>query len=82
MTDDPTDPGGAEADSDPKAATDRRRRRARRRRDLDEVFGDVLPSVTSDESPSDSSRPRSRPSPDGADPRDEEILRDVPPHHN
>ena len=46
--------------------------RRTKRPSVDEVFGDVLPDTTSDER-----RDRSG----GADARDEEILRDVPPHH-
>ena len=53
-----------EAGARRRAAAEQRRRR----RDLDEVFGDVLPDITSDEQ-------------GGRDPRDAEILRDVPPHH-
>ena len=53
-------------------------RRARRRRALDDVFGDVLPSVTGDESGGSVDPPARDVS---ADERDEEIRRDVPPHH-
>ncbi len=53
-----------EAEARRRAAAEQRRRR----RDLDEVFGDVLPDTTSDEQ-------------GGRDRRDDEILRDVPPHH-
>jgi hypothetical protein len=55
-------------------------RRARRRRALDDVFGDVLPSVTSDESSGSTDPPRPSRAV-SADERDEEIRRDVPPHH-
>ena len=57
-------------------------RRARRRRALDDVFGDVVPDVTQDESDEsaetavESGGRRRR-----ADDRDAEIERDVPPHH-
>jgi hypothetical protein len=44
------------------------------RRRLDEVFGDVLPDITSDECDDDGSRP-----PDSAD---EQLLADRPPHHD
>jgi hypothetical protein len=44
-----------------------------RKPSLDEVFGDVLPDTTGDE------REASRPS--GRHTRDDDILRDVPPHH-
>jgi hypothetical protein len=57
------------------------RRRARRRRALDEVFGDVVPEVTQDES-ADSAAAASGPSPRRpTDERDDEIRSDVPPHH-
>jgi hypothetical protein len=55
------------------------RRRARRRRALDQVFGDVLPDVTGDDS-GDSGG--SRPAQGDSDARDDEIRRDVPPHHS
>lgn len=48
---------------------------ARRRRDLDAVFGEVLPDATADE------RSLDAPAGPGPDPREEELLRDVPPHH-
>lgn len=51
-------------------AADDGARLAARRRAIDEVFGDVLPDATSDER---GARPD--------DSRDEELLRDVPPHH-
>lgn len=41
------------------------------RRRLDEVFGDVLPSTTSDERDGD-----------GPDAADEQLLADRPPHHD
>jgi hypothetical protein len=66
-------------DSDKQQRESAARRRARRRRALDEVFGDVVPEVTQDESAvsgAGSSSPR-RPS----DERDDEIRSDVPPHH-
>jgi hypothetical protein len=65
------EPGGtSEAAGLPESAARRRAaEQRRRRRDLDEVFGDVLPDTTSDEQ-----RVRDR--------RDDEILRDVPPHHS
>jgi hypothetical protein len=40
-------------------------------RRLDEIFGDVLPDTTRDENSARS----------GDNGRDEELLRDVPPHH-
>lgn len=53
-----------------------RRHEAVRRRRMAEVFGDVLPDSTrddvDDETPAERGRTRSR---------DEEMLRDVPPHH-
>jgi hypothetical protein len=56
------------------------RRAARRRKALDEVFGDVLPGTTQDESAETGRRRRS---PDAtSDDRDDEIQRDVPPHHS
>lgn len=51
-----------------------------RRRALDAVFGDVLPDSTSDEranSPESTSSSDSR----GMSAHDEDLLRDVPPHH-
>jgi hypothetical protein len=45
------------------------------RRRLDEVFGDVLPATTSDERDDDSG-----PSP--ADPGEEQLLAERPPHHD
>jgi len=67
----PPEPESDEPDSDQdeRRAEDRPRTK---RPSLDEVFGDVLPDTTSDER-----RDRSG----GSDARDEEILRDVPPHH-
>jgi hypothetical protein len=56
-------------DQDGRRAEDRPRTK---RPSVDEVFGEVLPETTSDER-----RDRSG----GRDARDEEILRDVPPHH-
>jgi hypothetical protein len=50
-------------------------RRPRHRPTVAEVFGDVLPDTTGDERDEDSDRAAGRSS------RDEEILRDVPPHH-
>lgn len=44
------------------------------RRRLEEVFGDVLPSTTSDERDDDGSR-----TPESAD---EQLLADRPPHHD
>ena len=46
--------------------------REKRRRRLAEVFGDVLPEQTSD----DTAEPQVRPDDD-----DERIRREVPPHH-
>lgn len=43
------------------------KRRRRSRRDLDAIFGDVLPDVTNDE-------PKVKE-------RDEDLRREVPPHH-
>jgi hypothetical protein len=40
---------------------------------VDDVFGDVLPETTRDE--------RDGPRTSGQDPRDDEMLGDVPPHH-
>jgi hypothetical protein len=68
MPDDPHEP-------DPDA-----RSKARRRRELDDVFGEPLPDVTSDENPSSGRRRRSSGAP--SEERDDEIRRDVPPHHN
>jgi hypothetical protein len=51
-------------------ATERARRRAR-------IFGDVLPDQTNDDCDGSASDWSDR---DGSD-RDEEIRRDVPPHH-
>jgi hypothetical protein len=65
------------ADRDEHSGADARRR-ARRRRALDEVFGDVVPDVTKDESADSSGRRRAR---DDIDPRDDDIRREVPPHH-
>jgi hypothetical protein len=56
-------------------------RRARRRRRLDEVFGEVVPDVTRDESSDDGAGLRPRGPADPSDDRDDEIKRDVPPHH-
>jgi len=53
--------------------TDRERRDRERR--LDDVFGDVLPSVTGDELP-DGDRG------DSTDPGDDELLANRPPHHD
>lgn len=44
------------------------------RRRLDEVFGDVLPSTTSDERGDDV--------PPAADPGEESLLAERPPHHD
>jgi hypothetical protein len=44
----------------------------RSRRDLEEIFGEVLPATTSDE------RDPERPDPDA----DERYQRDRPPHHD
>jgi len=44
------------------------------RPDLDEIFGDVLPSTTSDE--------REQRPPDGGDSRDDWYERERPPHHD
>jgi hypothetical protein len=54
------------------------RRRARRRRKLDDVFGEAVPDLTRDEAAD--SGPRSTPR-RPADDRDDEIRREVPPHH-
>jgi hypothetical protein len=56
------------------------RRKARRRRELDDVFGEPLPDVTGDETPA--SRGGRRRSDATSDERDDEIRRDVPPHHS
>jgi hypothetical protein len=56
------------------------RRKARRRKALDDVFGEALPDVTADE-PAESAR-RRRGSGSTADERDDEIRRDIPPHHS
>ena len=63
-----------------KAAEPRPRRAAvarRRRRALDDVFGDVVPDATSD----DGGGLRRASVAPAADERDDEISRDVPPHH-
>ena len=51
---------------------DEAQREAERKRRLAEVFGDVLPEQTSD----DTAEPQVRPDGD-----DERIRREVPPHH-
>lgn len=51
---------------------DERAQRGARRRVLDRVFGDVLPDTTRDDR-------ADRDRPDGS--RDDDLLRDVPPHH-
>jgi hypothetical protein len=56
------------------------RRKARRRRQLDDVFGEPLPDVTRDETRS--GRRRRSSTGESSDERDDEIRRDVPPHHN
>jgi hypothetical protein len=56
-----------------------RRRAARRRRRLDEVFGEVVPEATRDESAGPASGPTRRRG--STDERDDELRRDVPPHH-
>jgi hypothetical protein len=55
---------------------DGRARRQRSKSRLDEVFGDVLPATTRDDL--DDAEPTHRTA--GAT-RDEELRRDVPPHH-
>jgi hypothetical protein len=68
--------------SDDKQRNDgKARRKARRRKTLDDVFGDVLPSVTSDESAEGSGRRKPSVTSGDRDDRDDEIRRDVPPHH-
>jgi hypothetical protein len=52
-------------------------RRGGRRPTIADVFGDVLPETTRDEREVDESTRRG----DDRDPRDDEFLRDVPPHH-
>jgi hypothetical protein len=56
----------------PTGAADEPRRTRPRRPDLDDIFGDVLPSTTSDE------RDPERPEPDG----DSWYERNRPPHHD
>jgi hypothetical protein len=54
-----------------------RRKASRRKPSIDEVFGDVLPESTRDDQ--DPSRDRDSAAQEKA--REDELLRDVPPHH-
>jgi hypothetical protein len=64
----PEHPGEPPAHDDDTASA-----QAERRRLLDRIFGDPLPDATTDE----------RRDPDGSsDRRDDDLRRDVPPHHS
>jgi hypothetical protein len=73
VTDQPAEDQGTEA-----AAPARRERRKRTRAELDAIFGDVVPTQTSDDrdGPGEPGTPRGDPATD-----DERIRREVPPHH-
>jgi hypothetical protein len=63
---------GAAAGADPDAGAEARERQRRRR--AAERLGDLLPTTTSDERPEGWGER-------GPGSRDDELLRDVPPHH-
>jgi hypothetical protein len=64
---DPADESATEAEAAALA-------RAKRRRTLDQIFGEVLPDATRDDRNPDSGS--------GNRAREDEIKRDVPPHHS
>jgi hypothetical protein len=71
---DSPDPSGSSDDGgEEKGSVERPVAPRHRKPTVDEVFGDVLPDTTRDE------RDVVRPS--GRHTRDDDILRDVPPHH-
>ncbi|TKV61813.1 hypothetical protein FDO65_09810 [Nakamurella flava] len=65
------DPGHA---AEPDRAAAERRRQARRRRELDQMFGEVLPETTRDESGPDGRA-------NGPSDRDRWYSENRPPHH-
>lgn len=73
-----SDPGPDPDPVAPEPTAAELRRRARRRRELDELFGDVLPGITRDETGPDGSGRGDR---GGAGGRDGWYAENRPPHH-